>query len=117
MVRILIVDDNAFILKIQQAIVEKSGAEVTAVNSGDTAISMLKNQSFDLVLMDMQMPEKDGVTTTAEIRRFNQSLPIYALTGNDGQAEYDECINAGMNGVLVKPLKFAELNEVLAALG
>lgn len=111
--RILVVDDNAFILKIQTAIIEKAGATVEQANSGARALELIKSNNFDCVFMDMQMPEKDGVQTTKEIRAFNHLIPIFAVTGNEDDDDIQSCFDAGMNGVLQKPLNTDKVIEAI----
>lgn len=112
--KILLVDDNAFMLQIQSKIVEKTGVQIVTANNGLTAIEIIKKDSIDFVLMDMQMPDLSGPETTKKIRTFNTQLPIIALTGNDSNEDKQTCLNAGMNGVLNKPLNLELLKTALS---
>lgn len=114
--RVLVVDDSAFILKIQIAILKKAGVMPIPADSGDKAIELLNSEQFDLVLMDMQMPQKDGLATTQEIRQFNQTIPIVALTGNESEEDVQNCLDVGMNGVLHKPLNINDFISLYNAL-
>lgn len=111
--RVLLVDDNAMMQTIQRTILQKMGHEVESETSGLSAIERLANQSFDCVLMDMQMPEMDGLETTRRIRQAGNQTPIIALTGHDDAETRAVCIQAGMNGFLSKPLKQNALAPIL----
>lgn len=112
--RILIVDDSEFILKIQEALVKKITPDVVTCQSGEEAVAMLKHDSsFDLVLMDMQMPNMLGPEAAQAIRNFNTSVKILALTGNNSLEDNQTCLRAGMNGILHKPLQLDALRSHL----
>lgn len=106
---ILMVDDSPILLNIQSNLVRRLEHRVTTVDEGQKALNLLKQQRFDLILMDMQMPVMDGVQTTQAIRALGISTPIFALTGNDSAEDKALCLQQGMNAVLTKPLKVAEL--------
>lgn len=114
--RFLLVDNDAIILMIQTRILEKTGAQVEAVDSGFKAIDCLQYKQYDAVVLDCQMPEMDGFETAQKIRQMGNQTPIIALTGNDTDEDRRECYDAGMNGFLAKPLKISELNTVLGQL-
>lgn len=111
--KILLVDDNAMMQKIQSTILMKMGHEIVSETSGSYAIVRLANQSFDCILMDMQMPEMDGLEATRRIRQMGNQTPIIALTGNGDDESRRACQQAGMNGFLTKPLKASDVAEVL----
>ena len=116
--RILIVDDNSTNLIVISKILEKLGHQPIAVGSGADAIAALQKPSFDLVLMDCQMPDMDGYETTRHIREGNagahsQTLPIVALTANVLAPDRQRCLDAGMDGYLGKPIQIDELKAVL----
>lgn len=106
---ILMVDDSPILLNIQSNLVRRLQHQVTAVDSGQRALGLLRQQKFDLILMDMQMPVMDGVQATQAIRAKGITTPIFALTGNDSAEDKALCLQQGMNAVLTKPLKVAEL--------
>lgn len=114
--RVLLVDDNAMMQTIQRAILEKMGHEVVSVTSGLQAIAQLGSDVFDWVLMDMQMPEMDGLETTRRIRKMGNQTPIIALTGNSDDESKQACRQAGMNGFLKKPLKASDVVKVLGSI-
>ena len=120
---ILVVDDSKMNLKVVEILLKKMPVTITTANSGEEALEKAREHSFDLVLMDCQMPGMDGYETTQHIREMgsdnaNSNIPIIALTGNvtaDGKAK---CEAVGMNGFLSKPVNMyhlvRELNKHLA---
>lgn len=114
---ILMVDDSRILLNIQRNLVAHLGHEVTAVDSAQAALVVMKQRHFDLILMDMQMPVMDGLQATQAMRAMGISTPIIALTGNDSVEDQQRCQQQGMNGFLTKPLKPAALSVVIAQLG
>jgi signal transduction histidine kinase len=112
--RVLVVDDVELNRKILAALLEKSGVNISHADSGRTAIEFFKSgNTCDLVLMDMQMPEIDGLTATVELRRMEISTPIVAMTANVFREDIDRCIAAGMNDHLGKPIDPEELFRTL----
>ncbi len=110
--RILLVDDKLSMLKIQQGLLQRFGHQVTAVQSANDALHWLASRpadAVDLVLMDMQMPETDGLQATLNIRAAGIRVPIFALTGNDCDFSRTAAAVAGMNGYLTKPLNETKL--------
>ena len=109
--RILLAEDGEVNRQVASAMLAKRGHKVTMVVNGALAVEAVKAEEFDLVLMDVQMPELDGVEATKQIRldpRFAK-LPIIACTAHAFQEERDRCANAGMSGFLTKPFKAHEL--------
>ncbi|KAA1245343.1 response regulator [Aquimarina sp. RZ0] len=100
---ILIVDDNKINQIVTQNILKKKGYTCDLANNGMDAIEMLKNQSFDLVLMDINMPEMNGLDATKVIRTFNTHMPIIALTAVEEGEIRDQALSVGMNDVIIKP--------------
>ena len=116
---ILLAEDNIINQKVAQSILNKLGYKAYMVFNGLEAVMALSLTSYDLVLMDCQMPEMNGFEATAIIRNIkstvlNHSVPIVALTANAMAKDREECLNAGMNDYLSKPIRKAELAEVLA---
>lgn len=110
---ILLAEDNLTNQKLAVAILEKQGHTVSVASDGRQAIDAYENGSYDIVLMDMQMPEVDGLEATIAIRSFEKSsgrrTPIVALTANAMIGDRERCINAGMDDYLSKPLRADEL--------
>ncbi|MDQ6975166.1 MAG: response regulator [Mariprofundaceae bacterium] len=113
--RILIAEDNAINQQIAKEILEQAGCVVTIANNGREATTQVSAQSFDAVLMDLQMPEMDGYTATRLIRKdFSyDELPIIAMTAHAMKEEKDKCLAAGMNGHTSKPIDIHALFEEL----
>ncbi|MDR1044852.1 MAG: response regulator [Candidatus Adiutrix sp.] len=115
--RILLVEDNEVNQLVARKIMEKAGLSVTIAGNGRQALEKLEKEIFDLVLMDIQMPEMDGLTATRHIRsdpRF-ASLPILAMTAHAMSSDREQSLTAGMNGHITKPINLPELFGALAA--
>ena len=109
---ILVVDDNATNRMIAGKILEQLGAVVTTAESGAEAIALARINAFDLILMDIQMPDMDGVETTRRLRRdrvVSAQTPILALTANVFDEQRRTYMAAGMDGVVAKPISPADL--------
>ncbi|WP_404395037.1 ATP-binding protein [Pseudoalteromonas phenolica] len=111
--KVLVAEDNIANQFVIKAILEKRDYQVTIVNDGKEALTVLTNDKFDLVLMDMMMPVMDGVTAAKAIRQelYLNELPIIALTANAGLEDKEKCLEAGMNDVLTKPLDSKLLDD------
>jgi len=115
--RILIVEDNPFNQQIAYELLDQAGAIVALANNGREALDQLRLQAADLVLMDLQMPEMDGLTATRELRLRpeTRALPIIAMTANAGADDQARCRDAGMNDVILKPFQPSQLYAKVAA--
>ena len=117
--RILLAEDNPVNQKVVTRMLEKRGHIVTFAANGREAVRALERESFDLVLMDVQMPEMDGYEATAAIRANERGgtrrQPIFALTAHAMKGVRERCIAAGMDGYLTKPIQAVELDRVLEA--
>ena len=111
--RILVVEDNRINQRLMFAILKKLGHHVTLASSGHEALEYVGAQTFDLVLMDIQMPEMDGVETTQKIREREahdgRRLPIIALTAHAMTGDRERYLAAGMDDYLTKPIQRDEL--------
>jgi signal transduction histidine kinase/ActR/RegA family two-component response regulator len=124
-IQILLVDDNAVNLLVARMLLKKCfpKADITEASSGAIALEKLKTQPFDLVLMDMVMPEMDGMEVTRILRRDLPSpvrhVPVLALTASANPVDQDRCLASGMNDVLHKPLDepqlISKISNALAA--
>ena len=115
--RILLAEDNVINQKVASATLHRQGFQVTIVNNGLEAIEAIENQTFDLVLMDVQMPKMDGLQATAAIRRRETAsggrLPIIALTAHAMQEDRERCLTAGMDDYAAKPINTSELEKMI----
>ena len=114
--RILLVEDNAFNQQVAMEILEEMGVTVCLANNGYEALDLLRQEYFECILMDMQMPEMDGVETTRRIRA-NPALPgkkIIAMTANASKEDREKCLAAGMDDFISKPFEPEQLYAMLA---
>ncbi|WP_096704880.1 response regulator [Magnetospirillum sp. 15-1] len=104
--RILLVEDNDLNQQVATELLGDAGFLVDVADDGAVAIAKIRQNAYDIVLMDMQMPVMDGVTATMEIRRMGlfDGLPIVAMTANAMQRDRDRCLEAGMNDFITKPI-------------
>ena len=100
---VLIVDDNKINQIVTQNILKKKGYTCNIASNGMAAIEMLKEEKFDLVLMDINMPEMNGLEATKVIRTFNTHMPIIALTAVEEGEIRNQAMSVGMNDVIIKP--------------
>lgn len=113
--KILLVEDNEMNRLLATTILSQQGAEITEAGNGNIAIEAMNAQKFDLVLMDVQMPEKDGIETTRYIRlHMDPLIPIIALTANAYKQEEERCIAAGMNDFIPKPFEEIKIVQTVA---
>jgi signal transduction histidine kinase/DNA-binding response OmpR family regulator len=117
--RILVAEDNAVNQRLVVRLLEKRGHRVVLAADGLQAIEALHQGSFDLVLMDVQMPEMDGLKATTIIRKEEKKTgkhqPIVALTAHAMTGDRDRCLTAGMDGYLTKPIRPQELDQLLGS--
>ena len=115
--RVLLAEDNSVNQRLISRLLEKRGHEVDVVGNGVEALHALGAKNYDLVLMDMQMPELDGLETTARIRMKEKGGDrhqlVVALTANAMREDQERCRAAGMDAYLTKPIQFDKLDEVL----
>ncbi|CAN1209119.1 hypothetical protein TUMEXPCC7403_02780 [Tumidithrix helvetica PCC 7403] len=114
--QILLVEDSHFNQKIACLMLKKLGYQADVVNNGREALNLLQERQYDVVLMDLQMPEMDGLTATKAIRKesTDPSLPwIVAMTANVLPEDRQKCIAAGMNDYISKPIRIEEIIRAL----
>jgi CheY-like chemotaxis protein len=106
--RILLAEDNRVNQVLAVRLLEKRGHEVTVAENGEEALEALDRQVFDLVLMDVQMPEMDGLQATVAIRRgemkSGKHIPIIAMTAHAMAGDKERCLEAGMDEYMTKPI-------------
>jgi CheY-like chemotaxis protein len=116
--RVLLAEDNLVNQKVMTRLLEKRGHRVVVAGNGREVLDALGKESFDLILMDVQMPELDGFETTAVIREQEKSSgvhqPVIALTANAMKGDRERCLSAGMDAYLTKPIRPDELDALLA---
>jgi|GEM_PF-335898 len=113
--KILLAEDNQFNQKVATMMLKKLGYTVDIANNGLEVLAMLEKQFYDIIFMDMQMPEMDGVTATKIIRQTNQTQPwIIALTANVLEEDRQICLDAGMNDFVAKPIPAKEFSRIIS---
>ncbi|MGA7525126.1 MAG: response regulator [Acidobacteriaceae bacterium] len=115
--RVLLAEDNEVNQKLARRLLEKRGHQVVVVRNGLEALDAVRREPFDLVLMDVHMPEMDGIEATqllrAEERETNRHQAIVAMTALVMKGDRERCLEAGMDGYLPKPIRSQELDQVL----
>jgi CheY-like chemotaxis protein/HPt (histidine-containing phosphotransfer) domain-containing protein len=118
--RILLAEDNLVNQRLAVALLQKKGWEPKVVGNGRLAVEALSAEPFDVVLMDVQMPEMDGYDATAAIREAEKQtgsrVPIIAMSAHAMKGDRERCMAAGMDGYVTKPIRAAELYEAILAL-
>jgi signal transduction histidine kinase/CheY-like chemotaxis protein len=114
---VLLAEDNAVNQKLAERLLEKHGHTVTVTTNGREALAAFDRESFDVVLMDVQMPEMDGFEATSAIREREQSsgghLPIIAMTAHAMRGDQERCLAAGMDAYIAKPIRSKDLIALL----
>jgi CheY-like chemotaxis protein len=115
--RLLVAEDNAVNQKLAAALLRREGHTVTIVEDGQAAVDAVSNETFDVVLMDVQMPRMNGLDATAAIRALDKELgghtPIIAMTAHAMRGDQERCLEAGMDGYVSKPIRMDDLRRVL----
>jgi signal transduction histidine kinase/CheY-like chemotaxis protein len=117
---VLLAEDNVVNQRLAVRLLEKHGHTVSLTGTGREALAALERQSFDLILMDVEMPEMDGLEATAEIRRRERDtarhVPILAMTAHAMKGDRERCLEAGMDGYVSKPIQAQELWQAIEVL-
>lgn len=116
--KILLVEDNAFNIKLTTTMLEKENQIVEVARNGEEALSMVFKNDYDIVFMDMQMPVMDGLTATKAIREKEQAMggrhtPIIAMTANAMSSDIENCKEAGMDDFVGKPFKMSDVRNAI----
>jgi CheY-like chemotaxis protein len=115
--KILLAEDNKINQMVASELLKIMEVEVTVANNGIEAVEAVKGKTFDLILMDIQMPEMDGLTATQAIRNLEKpeagKLPILAMTANAADTDYQKSLDVGMNDHLTKPIDPEKLRIAL----
>jgi len=115
-VRALVADDYSINSELVQEMLEMMECHVDSAEDGQQASEMHKQNNYDIIFMDIQMPVKDGYEATKEIRRFegdNNHTPIIAITANALQGDKEKCLAAGMDDYISKPIRGENLETIL----
>ncbi|MBY0232291.1 MAG: response regulator, partial [Gemmataceae bacterium] len=115
--RLLLAEDNLVNQKLAVRLLEKQGHAVAVAGTGTEALALLARERFDAVLMDIEMPEMDGLEATKRLRERGEKVPVIALTAHAMVGDREKCMQAGMDGYLTKPIQVKDLAEALARLG
>jgi CheY-like chemotaxis protein len=117
--RILLVEDHVVNQKVACGFLETLGCAIDLATNGREAVAMTEATDYDLVLMDVQMPEMDGLTATAKIRERETTghVPIVAMTARAMQGDREHCIEAGMDDYITKPLQLEVIRTILEGIG
>jgi CheY-like chemotaxis protein len=114
---VLVAEDNLVNQRVIKGMLERQGFSSRIVANGLEAINAVQEQSFDLILMDVQMPQMDGLEATIQIRRLESQLNrrhnIVAMTAHAMSGDRERCLEAGMDDYLSKPIQLARLDEIL----
>ncbi len=115
--RVLLAEDNFVNQQLVLAVLEKQGHRAVAVANGAAALRAVQQETFDLVLMDVQMPEMNGLEATRAIRHWESErgghVPIIAMTAHAMKGAREDCLHAGMDDYLSKPIQVSELVRVM----
>ncbi len=117
--KLLLAEDNRVNQAVAMGLLSKLGHTLVVAGNGKEALSLLERQHFDLVFMDIQMPEMDGIAATEKIREGERAthlhIPIIAMTAHAMKGDRERCIDAGMDGYISKPISFSELEIAIEA--
>jgi signal transduction histidine kinase/CheY-like chemotaxis protein len=114
--RVLIAEDHIINQGLMTRLMEERGITSRVAANGHEVIEMLRNEPFDLVFMDIQMPEMDGYTATRVLREeLNLSIPVIAMTAHAMEGEKEKCIRLGMDDHIAKPVRESELDRIFAS--
>ena len=115
--RILMAEDNPINRKVALSMLKRLGYRADVAENGLEVLQALQERPYDVVLMDVQMPDMDGLEATRRIRDSGLTTCIIAMTTHAMDGDRDECLEAGMNEYISKPIKMEELARILEACG
>ena len=111
--KILIVDDNRINQVVTRRILEKENFTCDVAKEGAEAVEKVKDNEYDVVLMDVNMPGMNGMEATTEIRKFNKNIPVIALTAVEIEEVREKILQAGMNDIIVKPYDTHQFYQII----
>lgn len=120
MYKILLVEDQFINQKLMKNVLEKGGYEVTGIGDGESALELLRNNKYDIILMDIQMPELNGYEVAKRFRDMEKEsgsfTPILAMTANSLAGDREKSLESGMDDYIAKPLNMTDINARIVAL-
>jgi signal transduction histidine kinase/DNA-binding response OmpR family regulator len=111
--KILVAEDNLFNQRIVQNIFKRIGYDIDLANNGNEAIQKFKEKNYDIIFMDLIMPELNGFDATKELKHYDKTCPVIAMTANNDIAQRDKAFKAGMDDFIVKPAQIEEITRML----
>ena len=113
--RVLVVEDHPIMGRVVERVLSQAGVEGTVATDGEQAVTLARTTAFDVIFMDVQLPGIDGIAAARMIIAAGDPPPIWGLTASIGTDEHQRCIDAGMAGVLEKPLTVEKLTAAAGA--
>ena len=110
---ILVAEDNEINIRVAQTIFTNLGYKIDIARNGNEAIEKIRNSTYDIVFMDLVMPDRDGIQATVEIRGMGHQMPIVAMTATASNKSKNKAIASGMNDYIVKPVKIDSIRSIL----
>ena len=114
--KILVAEDNSINQKVAKTLFKNMGYEVDFAKNGLEVIEMVKLQQYDIIFMDIMMPEMDGIQATEELRKQKIDIPIIAMTANVAKDEKNKAIASGMNDYITKPVRIDTIKKIFIKL-
>ncbi len=111
--KILVADDNLVNQRVSQTIFKHIGYEIDIVANGSDAVKMATKNVYDIIFMDILMPEMDGYSATRKIRKTNETVPVIAMSAAEDKSSKDEAFASGMNDYIIKPVKVETVKQLL----
>ncbi len=116
-IKILVVEDHFINQELMKEMLDRLNCTVDTAENGKEALDRVENNHYDVIFMDLQMPEMDGLEATQQIRKIQQrkqiKTPIIALTANAMQGDQKKCLDAGMDDYLSKPFEMKDIEKLL----
>ena len=113
--RILIVDDDDQILELLKMFLENNDHIVSTASTAEKGLALARQKEFDLVLLDIMLPDQDGVTTLNNLQKISPTMPVIMITGGSDIEVAEECLNAGAVDYITKPFDFEYLRTSIIA--
>ncbi len=111
--RILVVEDNKAVSLIICRIIEELGHEYVLAADGEVALRLFRQREIDLLILDVELPLLDGFVVAREVRNENQQIPMLFISGNNSEAYQQQCLDAGGDTLMPKPIRPSELRRWL----